>query len=111
MSCKEDLKQASNWKNTQPLFKKDHQPKGIKYKFLYYRLQFIEEKQFIRIKERDLRKIFIIEKCSISPRKNHQTNILTYNRIDQSLSVDLEDFSDNKISNTKGYKSIFVKTD
>ena len=37
----EELKEAFNWKNTQPLLKNDHHQKGIKFNFLDYQLQFI----------------------------------------------------------------------
>ena len=46
MSDKEQLKEAFNWKNTQPLLKHDHQKKGIKFNFLEYQLQFIKAYQF-----------------------------------------------------------------
>ena len=45
----EELKEAFNWKNTQPLLKKDHQQKGIKYNFLDYQNQFIKAYQFIKL--------------------------------------------------------------
>ena len=45
----EELKEAFNWKNTQPLLKKDHQQKGIKYNFLDYQNQFIKANQFIKL--------------------------------------------------------------
>ena len=43
----EELKDAFNWKNTQPLLKHDHQQKGIKYKVLNYQLQFLRAYQLI----------------------------------------------------------------
>ena len=45
----EDLKEAFNWKNTQPLLKEINQKKGIKYNFFDYQLQFIKAYQFIRM--------------------------------------------------------------
>ena len=36
ISDDEELKEAFNWKNTQPLLKKDHQLKGTKFNFLDY---------------------------------------------------------------------------
>ena len=41
LSDDKQLKEAFNWKNTQPLLKHDHQQKGIKFNFLDYQLQFI----------------------------------------------------------------------
>ena len=43
----EELREAFPWKNTQPLFKYDHQQKGTNFNFLDYQLQFIETYQFI----------------------------------------------------------------
>ena len=47
----EELKEAFNWKNTQPLLKQDHQQKGVKFNFLDYQLQFIKAYQFIKLNE------------------------------------------------------------
>ena len=49
VSDDEQLREAFSWKNTQPLLKKDHQLKGIKFNFLDYQLQFIKAYQFIRL--------------------------------------------------------------
>ena len=38
----EELREAFNWKNTQPLLKEDHRQKGTKFNFLDYQLQFIK---------------------------------------------------------------------
>ena len=51
ISDDERLKEAFNWKNTQPLLKKDHQLKGRKINFLDYQLQFIKAYQFIKLNE------------------------------------------------------------
>ena len=51
VSDEEQLKEAFNWRNTQPLLKEIHQKKGIKYNFLDYRLQFIKAYQFIKLNE------------------------------------------------------------
>ena len=51
VSKDEELKEAFNWKNTQPLLKHDHQLKGIKFNFLDYQLQFIKAYQFIKLNE------------------------------------------------------------
>ena len=51
MSDDEQLKEAFNWKNTQPLLKKDHQLKGTKFNFVDYQLQFIKAYQFLKINE------------------------------------------------------------
>ena len=49
VSVNEKLKEAFNWRNTQPLFKKDYQQKVTKYNFLDYQLQFIEAYQFLNL--------------------------------------------------------------
>ena len=36
VSKDDELREAFNWKNTQPLMKEDHQQKGIKFNFLDY---------------------------------------------------------------------------
>ena len=54
ISDDEQLKEAFNWKNTQPLLKHDHQQKGIKFNFLDYQLQFIKAYQFLKINEEGL---------------------------------------------------------
>ena len=46
-----ELREAFDWKNTQPLLKKDHQLKGTKFNFLDYQLQFIKAYQFIKLNE------------------------------------------------------------
>ena len=51
ISDDEQLKEAFNWRNTQPLLKEINQKKGIKYNFLDYRLQFIKSYQFLKINE------------------------------------------------------------
>ena len=51
VSTDEELKKAFNWRNTQPLLKKDHQLKGTKFNFLDYQLQFIKAYQFIKLNE------------------------------------------------------------
>ena len=52
VSKDEELREAFNWKNTQPLLKQDHQQKGIKFNFLDYQLQFIKAYQFIKLNEK-----------------------------------------------------------
>ena len=47
----DELREAFNWKNTQPLLKHDHQQKGIKFNFLDYHLQFIKAHQIIKVNE------------------------------------------------------------
>ena len=54
VSDDEQMKQAFSWQNTQPLLKKDHQLKGIKFNFLDYQLQFIKAYQFIKLNEEGL---------------------------------------------------------
>ena len=52
VSKDEELKEAFNWKNSQPLLKHDHQKKGTKFNFLDYQLQFIKAYQLIKLNER-----------------------------------------------------------
>ena len=47
----DELREAFNWKNTQPLLKHDQQQKGIKFNFLDYQFQFIKAYQFIKLNE------------------------------------------------------------
>ena len=49
VSKEEELKEAFNWKNTQPLLKQDHRQKGTKFNFLDYQLQFIKAYQFLKL--------------------------------------------------------------
>ena len=49
VSNDEELKEAFNWKNTQPSLKQDHLQKGIKFNFLDYQLQFIKAYQFLKL--------------------------------------------------------------
>ena len=49
VSKDEELKEAFNWKNTQPLLKKIHLKKGIKFNFLDYQNQFIKAYQFLEL--------------------------------------------------------------
>ena len=51
VSKEEESKEGFNYKNTQPLLKKDHQQKGAKLNFLDYQLQFIKVYQFIQLRE------------------------------------------------------------
>ena len=52
VSKDEELREAFNWKNTQPLLKHDHQKKGTKFNFLDYQLQLIRAYQFIKLNEK-----------------------------------------------------------
>ena len=49
----EELKEAFNWKNTQPLLKADHKKKGEQFNFLDYQLQFIKAYQFLKLNEEE----------------------------------------------------------
>ena len=49
VSKDEELREAFNWKNTQPLLKEVHQQKGIKFNFLDYQFQFIKVYQFLKL--------------------------------------------------------------
>ena len=53
MSDDEQLKEAFNWRNTQPLLKEIHKQKGIKFNFLVYRLQSIKSYQFLRLNDQE----------------------------------------------------------
>ena len=52
VSKEEELREAFNWKNTQPLLKQDHQQKGTKFNFLEYQLHFIKAFQIIKLNEK-----------------------------------------------------------
>ena len=47
----EELTEAFNWRNTQPLLKQDHLQKGININFLDYQLKFINAYQFLKLNE------------------------------------------------------------
>ena len=51
VSKDDELREAFNWKKTQPLLKEVHQQKGVKFIFLDYQLQFIKAYQFIKLNE------------------------------------------------------------
>ena len=53
ISNDEQLKEAFNWRNTQPLLKKDHQQKGIKFDVLDYQNQFIKAYQFLELNDQE----------------------------------------------------------
>ena len=53
VSNAEELGEAFNGKNTQPLLKKVHQQKGTKFNFLDYQLQFIKAYQFLKLNEEE----------------------------------------------------------
>ena len=56
-------------------------------------------------------KIFIDEIHSTLPRKIYPTNKLIYNNIDVKWSINLADMVDYKVSNHKGYRSLFITID
>ena len=58
--------------------------------------------------KKDLTKKFIDEIYSKALKRNHPTNKLVYNHIDEIWSIDLADFSDYKLSNNKRFRYIFV---
>ena len=58
ISNDKELKEAFNWKNTQPLLKQVHQQKGTKYNFLVYQLQFPKAYQFLRFNKKGLNQKF-----------------------------------------------------
>ena len=55
VSNDEQLLEAFNWKNTQPLLKEDNLRKGSKFDFLDYRLQFIKAYEFLRLNDQEER--------------------------------------------------------
>ena len=50
----EDMREAFNWRNTQPLLKQHHRQKGTELNFLDYQLQFIKVYQFLNLNEEGL---------------------------------------------------------
>ena len=107
----DELRQAFNWKNTQPLLKHDHVQNGIKLNFLDYQLQFIQAYQFIKLNEENLTKIFIDEIYSKPPKKNYPTKKTIIKSIDDTWSSDLLDMNDYGPENNKGYRYILVVID
>ena len=63
------------------------------------------------MKKKDRTTIIINEIYSKPPQKNYRTNKIVYNHIDETWSIDSADFSDNKISNNKGFGYIFIIID
>ena len=61
--------------------------------------------------KKDLTEIFIDEIHSTPARKNFPTNKIVYNYFNEIWSIDLADMIDNKISNNKGYRYIFIVID
>ena len=53
VSNDEQLLEAFNWKNTQPLLKEDNLRKGSKFDFLDYRLQFIKAYEFLKLNDKE----------------------------------------------------------
>ena len=49
----EELKEAFNWKNTQPLFKQDHLHRSTKLNFLDNQFQFIQAYQSIKLNDQE----------------------------------------------------------
>ena len=49
----DELGEAFNWKNTQPLLKHDQQKKKTKFNFLYYQLEFFKAHQFLRLNDQE----------------------------------------------------------
>ena len=61
--------------------------------------------------KKDNIKIFIDEIYCKSPKKKCSTNEIIYNHNDEIWSFDLTDMIDNKISNNKGFRNLFVIID
>ena len=49
----DEIREAFNRKNTQPLLTHDHQQKGIKFNFLDYQFQFMKANQFLRLNDQE----------------------------------------------------------
>ena len=60
---------------------------------------------------KDLIILFVDEIYSKPPVRNYPTNKIVYIHIDEIWSIDLADMSDNKISNNKSYRYIFIVID
>ena len=58
--------------------------------------------------KKDNIKIFFDEIYSAPPKKNYATNKILYNHFDETWSIDLADMVDNKNSNNKGFRYIFI---
>ena len=100
VSKDEELKLAFSWKKTQPLFKNDHQQKGIKIKFLQYQLHFLKAYQFINLKEEEgFNENIHCENIQHTSKEKISKYQIVYNHLDEIWSIDLADFSDFKISN------------
>ena len=56
-------------------------------------------------------KTFINEIYSTPPKKNYETNKIIYHHIDETWSINLVDLTDNKVSNKKGFRYIFIIID
>ena len=95
----EKMKEAFNWRSTQPLRKSIHCQKGTKFDFVGYRLQFFKAYQLWKKKKRFSTSIFVDEKNNKAPAKDYETNNLVFNRIDQIWGTDPMDMSDYKGSN------------
>ena len=61
--------------------------------------------------KKELIKTFVDEIYSKQPKRNYETNKIVYNHFDEIWSIDLADMIDYKISNNKGFRYLFVKTD
>ena len=61
--------------------------------------------------KKDLTKIFIDELYSKAPKRNYPTNKIVCNHIDEKWSIDLADMVDNKTSNNKGLRYMFLIID
>ena len=59
----------------------------------------------------DLIKIFIDEINSKPPEKISPTNKIVYNHVDDIWSIDLADMIDYKVSNSRGFRYIFIIID
>ena len=61
--------------------------------------------------KKELIKTFVDEIYSKAPKKNHETNKIIHNHIDEIWSFDLADMIDYKTPNNKGFRYKFVIID
>ena len=54
ISNDEQLKDAFNWRKTQPLLKEVHQQKRVKFNLLDYRFKFIKSHEFLKLNEEEI---------------------------------------------------------
>ena len=61
--------------------------------------------------KKNLIKFFIVEIYSKAPEKIYETDKIVFNHVDELWSIDLADMIDYKISNSKGFRYVFIIID